>query len=100
MIKVIVKIPHEQAEVREVSGAEEIEEILEGDYEVIQDDTLEGISLLVNEDARGVAANNFPVTSDGYLDWVYGPCVMIGANGGSLTDADVERITTYLAKSK
>ncbi|MED1944284.1 MULTISPECIES: DUF3846 domain-containing protein [Brevibacillus] len=97
MITVYVKIPHENAVVREISGTDDLQQLVGGDYEVVEDDHLEGISLIVNEDARGVEANNFPITSDGFLDWVYGPCVFVKADGHSLTADDLSRIDQFLS---
>ncbi|MED4581328.1 hypothetical protein [Brevibacillus choshinensis] len=96
MITVYVKRPHELAVAVEVEGMDDLQDLVEGDYEVVADDHLEGISLLVNEDARGVEANNFPITSDGYLDWVYGACVFVKADGRSLTEEDQSRIDRFL----
>ncbi|MCC8436135.1 DUF3846 domain-containing protein [Brevibacillus sp. M2.1A] len=92
-----IKLPHENAVVREIDGTDELQELVGGDYEVVEDDHLEGISLVVNEDARGVEANNFPITSDGFLDWVYGPCVFVKADGRSLTADDLSRIDQFLS---
>ncbi|MFS0916276.1 hypothetical protein [Brevibacillus sp. 179-C 1.1 NHS] len=97
MTTVYVKVPHEHAVVREIAETDELHELVGGDYEVVEDEHLEGISLVVNEDARGVQANNFPITSDGYLDWVYGPCVFVKADGRSLTDEDLSRIDQFLS---
>ncbi|ATF13098.1 hypothetical protein HPY28_02540 [Brevibacillus sp. HB1.2] len=97
MTTVYVKLPHENAVVREIAGTDELQDLVDGDYEVVEDDHLEGISLVVNEDARGVQANNFPITSDGFLDWVYGPCVFVKANGRSLTADDLSRIDQFLS---
>ncbi|WP_312108468.1 DUF3846 domain-containing protein [Brevibacillus reuszeri] len=97
MITVYVKRPHEEAYKMDIANSDTLSELVDGDFEVISDDNLDGISLVVNEDSRGVLANNFPITSDGYLDWVYGPCVFVKADGHSLTDADVELINQFLA---
>ncbi|MFD2371689.1 hypothetical protein ACFSO0_17340 [Brevibacillus sp. GCM10020057] len=96
MITVYVKRPHEAGVPAEVSGMNDLEELIGGAYEVVSDDGLTGISLIVNEDARGVEANNFPVTTDGYLDWVYGTCVFVKADGQSLTPDDLLRIDRFL----
>ena len=97
MIMVYVKRPHEDAYKTEIADTDVLNELVDGDFEVVADDNLTGISLIVNEDARGVLANNFPITSEGYLDWVYGPCVFVKANGLSLTDTDIELIDQFLA---
>lgn len=92
-----LKKPHEGATVIHIENADSLCERVGGDYEVVTDDHLEGISLVVNEEARGLEANNFPITSDGYLDWVYGACVFVKADGQSLTDEDILRIDQYLS---
>lgn len=97
MIAVIVKKPHEEAILAEIENTEQLADLVEGDFEVVADDHLEGISLVVGEDARGVQANNFPITTEGFLDWVYGPCVFVKADGSSLTDQDVEHIRKFLS---
>lgn len=96
MITVYVKRPHEAAAPAEVSGMDDLVELVGGEYEVVSDDGLAGISLIVNEEARGVEANNFPITADGYLDWVYGTCVFVKADGQSLTPDDLLRIDRFL----
>ncbi|MED1950974.1 hypothetical protein [Brevibacillus centrosporus] len=96
MIHVYVKRPHEAAFSYEVNGQDELQELVGGEIEVVVDDSLAGISLVVNEDARGVEANNFPVTSEGYLDWVYGTCVFVKKDGQSLSDEDLLRINQFL----
>lgn len=96
MINVYVKRPHEPAVAAELEGMDDLQDLVGGDYEVVADDHLEGISLIVNEDARGVEANNFPITSDGYLDWVYGTCVFVKADGRSLSEEDRSRIEQFL----
>lgn len=97
VITVLVKRPHEEAYPLEIRGTDEINELVGGEYELLSDDRLEGISLLVNEELRGVEANNFPVTTDGYRDWVYGTCVFVKADGTSLNEADRDAILAYLA---
>ncbi|MGN7471151.1 DUF3846 domain-containing protein [Brevibacillus sp. SAFN-007a] len=97
MITVYVKRPHEQAEKLEIADTDSLRDLVEGDFDVVTDDFLEGISLIVNEEGRGVLGNNFPITSDGYLDWVYGPCVFVKADGRSLTEEDIVRIDRFLA---
>ncbi len=97
MITVYVKRPHESAEAVEVTNMDELQDMVGGDHEVVADDHLEGISLIVNEDARGVEANNFPITSDGYLDWVYGVCVFVKEDGRSLSEEDRLRIDQFLS---
>lgn len=97
MITVYVKRPHEPAAAAEVNSMDELQEWVGGDYEVAADDHLDGISLIVNEDARGVEANNFPITSDGYLDWVYGVCVFVKEDGRSLSEEDRARIDLFLS---
>jgi len=96
MITVYVKRPHEAAAPAEVAGMDDLEELVGGEYEVVSDDGLAGISLIVNEEARGVEANNFPIASDGYLDWVYGTCVFVKEDGRSLTEDDRQRIDRFL----
>jgi hypothetical protein len=100
MIKVVVKAPAEAPEVKELAGTADFAGILEGEFEIVSDDELAGISLVVEEDARGVKANNFPITSDGFLDWVYGTCIFVREDGQSLTEEDVQTIMDYLAKKK
>lgn len=97
MITVYVKRPHESAVAAEVTSMDELQDMVGGEYEVVADDHLEGISLIVNEDARGVEANNFPITSDGYLDWVYGICVFVKEDGRSLSEEDCLRINQFLS---
>ncbi|UYZ11683.1 MULTISPECIES: hypothetical protein [Brevibacillus] len=97
MITVLIKRPHEEAEPVAIAGADELSELVGGDYDVVRDDRLPGFSLIVNEEARGIEANNFPVTTDGYLDWVYGTCVFVKEDGTSLTEEDVETVRRYLA---
>ncbi|USG63432.1 hypothetical protein NDK47_14725 [Brevibacillus ruminantium] len=97
MITVMVKRPHEEAFALQVNNIDDVKELVGGDYELLTDDRLDGISLLVNEELRGIEANNFPITTDGYRDWVYGPCVFVLANGTSLTEADMEKVNQYLA---
>jgi hypothetical protein len=100
MIKVIVKVPHEVPIVKEVASTSELEAILGGDIEVVNDDQLEGIHLLVSEEARGIEANNFPVSTDGYLDWVYGTCIFVKQDNSSFTEEEVKQVEDFLAKSK
>ncbi len=97
MIRVLVKRPHAEAEAAQIESTSALEEIVEGDYEIVHDDRLAGFRLVVNEEARGIQANNFPITSDGYLDWVYGTCVFVREDGTSLTDEDIDTIRSYLA---
>lgn len=97
MITVYVKRPHEAPLSMEIADTDGLNDLVDGDFELITDDHLDGISLVVNEDARGVQANNFPITSDGFLDWVYGPCVFVKANGHSLTEDDIHRIDQFLS---
>lgn len=97
MIAVYLKRPHEEAVVSHIENTDDLNDLVGGDFEVMADDHLEGISLIVNEEARGVQANNFPITSEGYLDWVYGPCVFVKADGSSLTDEDIARIRHFLS---
>ncbi|MEJ8544784.1 DUF3846 domain-containing protein [Brevibacillus borstelensis] len=97
MITVLLKRPHEDAAPLQISDTDDVARLVGGDFELLSDDRLDGISLLVNEELRGVEANNFPVTADGFLDWVYGPCVFVKADGTSLTDEDMEKVRKYLA---
>jgi hypothetical protein len=97
VITVLIKHPHEDVAPIQIKDTDDVTRLVGGDFEVLADDRLDGVSLLVNEDLRGVAANNFPVTTDGFLDWVYGPCVFVKADGTSLTDEDMEKIRKYLA---
>ncbi|GEB32828.1 DUF3846 domain-containing protein [Brevibacillus parabrevis] len=100
VITVYVKRPHEDATIAEIADTDALSELVDGDFEVVTDDHLEGISLIVNEDGRGVLANNFPITADGYLDWVYGPCVFVKADGRSLSEDDIRVIDQFLAAKK
>ncbi|MFY0545541.1 DUF3846 domain-containing protein [Brevibacillus sp. H7] len=97
MITILIKRPHEDAEVLQIADASELEELVGGDYEIVHDDRLDGFHLVVNEEARGIQANNFPISSDGFLDWVYGPCVFVKADGSSLSHEDIASIQEYLA---
>ncbi|MGG1659735.1 DUF3846 domain-containing protein [Brevibacillus sp. NRS-1366] len=97
MITVYVKRPHEEPFSTEIADTDGLTDLVDGDFEIVADDHLDGISLVVNEDARGVQANNFPITSEGYLDWVYGPCVFVKADGHSLSEENIHRINQFLA---
>jgi hypothetical protein len=97
VITVLIKRPHDEPETAQITDTSELGDLVGGEWEIIHDDRLEGFRLVVNEEARGVQANNFPITSDGFLDWVYGTCVIVKADGSSLTDADVTLIRHYLA---
>jgi hypothetical protein len=97
LITVMLKRPHQEAEVVTITDTSELNDLVEGDFEVVSDDRLSGFHLVVNEEARGVQANNFPITANGFLDWVYGPCVFVKADGTSLTDDDISAIRQYLS---
>ena len=100
MITVIIKVPHEAAVVKEVQSSADFETILGGDFEIVHDDQLAGIHLVVHEDARGVEANNFPITSEGFLDWVYGTCIFVKQDSTSFSLEEVQQIEHFLSQKK
>lgn len=97
MMTVLVKRPHEEPMTAQITDTSELEDLVGGEWEIIHDDRLDGYHLVVNEEARGVEANNFPVSTGGFLDWVYGSCVFLKADGSSLTEEDQDVIRRYLA---
>ncbi|RKD24336.1 hypothetical protein BEP19_08035 [Ammoniphilus oxalaticus] len=104
MIKIMLKLPgQEQADPREVKSVQDLEKLMEGEFELTEDDQLPGIYILVNEEARGVKAHNFTIQSEGAHDWVYGPSVMLAMQDDqatSLTEQQIEQIHAYFASAR
>lgn len=103
MIQVVVKVPEEKPYTQEINSVETLQDIMEGDYELTQDDLLPGIHMLVNEDLRGMKPHNFTIQSNGTHDWVYGTAVFIAIEGEqmiTLTEEQIKAISDYFAKTR
>lgn len=103
MIKIIVKYSEQEPLLKEVDSIDQLEEIMEGDFEIAQDDGLSDIYILVNEEARGMKPHNFTIRTEGTHDWVYGTSLFISMEGDkivSLTDDQVNEIKDYFAKTR
>lgn len=100
MITVMLKLPEQDPETREIDSIQTIEEWLEGEFEMIEDDQLSDIHILINEEARGVQPHNFTILSEGAHDWVYGPAVFISVREGqvvSLNERQIKDIKEYFS---
>ncbi|RXT15253.1 hypothetical protein [Ammoniphilus sp. CFH 90114] len=103
MITIVLKQPEQPPTIYHINAIEELEEKLEGEFEVAFDDQLEGISILVNEEVRGLKPHNFTIETDGSHDWVYGTAIFTRIEEGSLQSLTEEQINTikeYFSKTR
>ncbi|MEW9667780.1 hypothetical protein [Ammoniphilus sp. 3BR4] len=103
MITVVVKVPEQTPEVQIIESVDTLEEIMEGEFELAHDDHLEGISILVNEEVRGIKPHNFTIEADGSHDWVYGTAIFTRLEEGmlkSLTENEIDLIKNYFSKTR
>ncbi len=103
MIQIVVKAPEEAPQLQQISTMDELEELLEGEYEITQDDLLPGIHILINDEARGLKPHNFTIQTQGSHDWIYGTAVFIRLDDNqlsSITNEQAAAVQDYFAKTR
>jgi|GEM_PF-1205428 len=103
LITVIHKKPDQGPEVVQIETMEEIEALIEDEFDAAYDDYLDGIVFLISESARGIKANNFTMKTDGFYDWVYGPCVVAKLQENrivSLNEQEMKSVMDYFISRK
>lgn len=103
MIQIMVKAPEQAPKLHQIDSMDEISDLIEGDYEIVQDDLLPGIHILINDEARGLKPHNFTIQAAGSHDWIYGTAVFVHIKDDqlkSLTDEQAIVIQDYFAKTR
>ncbi|MBP1931638.1 DUF3846 domain-containing protein [Ammoniphilus resinae] len=103
MFTIIHKIPDQVPKILQIENLEAIEALIEDEFEAAYDDHLEGIVFFISEAARGIKANNFTMKTEGFYDWVYGPCVIAKLQEdsiGSLNKDEIQLVMDYFTSRK
>lgn len=104
MIQIMVKAPEEAPQLQQIGSMDELSDLIEGEYEMVQDDLLPGIHIMIDDEARGIKPHNFTIQTEGSHDWIYGTAVFICLSEdnrlSSLTNEQAAAIQDYFAKTR